>query len=191
MQSLRRAAFYFIRHGTTEWNQKQLCQGMKDIPLCKEGIDEAKALAKASTNHKIETIVTTTLLRAKETAKILHEAHPDATMHIVPELCERSWGELEGISSKEMYDIEEKEMLHPLTYTPRGGVEPRRDFAKRVERGLIKAQSCGKSPFIVSHGRVFQEVCLLLGIPPVQQVANCKIVQFTPEKNDWKADLIT
>lgn len=191
MTFLRRAPFYFIRHGKTEWNKMQLCQGMKDIPLSQDGIKEAKALAKASAHHKIDTIVTTTLSRARETADILHSAHPNAVMHIVPELCERSWGDLEGIPSKEMYEIEEKELRNLETFKPRGGVEPRKEFAKRVEQGLIKAQSCGDLPYIVSHGRVFQEVCLLLGVPPVQQVANCKIVKFSPAQKDWEADLTT
>jgi bisphosphoglycerate-dependent phosphoglycerate mutase len=38
--------FYFVRHGTTDWNIQQLCQGHTDIKLNELGRMEALELGK-------------------------------------------------------------------------------------------------------------------------------------------------
>ncbi len=38
---LIKKSFYFARHGQTEWNKQQLCQGHQDIELNEAGRQEA------------------------------------------------------------------------------------------------------------------------------------------------------
>lgn len=40
-----RKPFFFVRHGSTEWNTRHLCQGWQDIPLNDQGRQEAKNAA--------------------------------------------------------------------------------------------------------------------------------------------------
>lgn len=104
------------------------------------------------------------------------------------ELAERSWGELEGTSSEQMYEIERLE--EEFLYDPKRGVEPRYTFRERVLKGIFKAQKYSSHPFIVSHGRVFKELCYLLDMPITRQLANCKLVKITPKNNKWTATVI-
>lgn len=59
-----------IRHGETAWNKELRFQGCTDIPLCEEGIQQAKLLAKRL-EHKFDIIYASPLDRALKTAKIL------------------------------------------------------------------------------------------------------------------------
>ena len=176
--------FFFIRHAETTWNQKNLCQGQKDIPLSQKGREEAKLLANYLREFQIDCIVSSPLCRALDTAKEIHDLHPNAKFYTVAELSERSWGALEGISSKEMYDIEKLEENDP-SYTPGKKVEERHEFRKRIYQGISIAQSYDPHPLIVSHGRVFFEICLILGMPPIRQIPNCQLIEVAPNCNSW------
>lgn len=177
--------FFFIRHAETEWNQKQLCQGQKDVPLSQKGYEEAKLLANRLREFQIDCIVSSPLRRALDTAKEIYYFHPHAKFYTVSELSERSWGELEGISSKEMYDIEKLEESDP-SYTPGKKVEERCEFRKRVHQGLSIALGYATHPLIVSHGRVFVELCFILGIPPMRQLSNCQLIEVALHDNTWR-----
>lgn len=181
--------FFFVRHAQTSWNEKKLCQGQKDIFLNEQGILEAKAFASQTINVNIDCLISSPLIRALQTAKEIHHYHPNAELHTLPLLVERNWGELEGMSSEEMYAIEKLEEEDPL-YIPGKGVEPRSAFRERVHHGIVHAQKYSSNPFIVSHGRVFMELCYLLGIPPVRQLRNCQLVKITPNDSKWEAHII-
>lgn len=181
--------FFFVRHAETAWNDKKLCQGQKDIALNEKGILEAKAFAMQVKDVNIDCIITSPLTRALQTAQEICHFHSDVKIHIIPQLAERSWGELEGISSEEMYAIEKLEEENPL-YTPGRGVEPRSVFRERILSGILESQKYSSHPFIVSHGRVFMELCYLLMIPPVRQLSNCQLVKMTASDSKWKANII-
>jgi hypothetical protein len=58
--------FWFLRHGTTNWNVKGLWQGEKDIALNATGLDEAAtAAARLATISQIKAIYTSDLQRAR------------------------------------------------------------------------------------------------------------------------------
>lgn len=61
-----------IRHGITEWKVLGRSQGISDIPLNEIGRQQAVALAnRLSLEEKWDVIVTSDLLRAKETGQII------------------------------------------------------------------------------------------------------------------------
>lgn len=43
-----------VRHGKTDWNEKQLMQGRTDIPLNKTGINDALVLSKLIDDKDID-----------------------------------------------------------------------------------------------------------------------------------------
>jgi broad specificity phosphatase PhoE len=180
---------FFVRHAETDWNDKKLCQGQEDIPLNEKGIRRAKAIAEDLKDKSISCIVTSPLMRAMQTANEIKHFHLNTKLHVVSDLQERNWGELEGISSEEMYAIEKLEEENPL-YSPGRGVEQRLEFRKRVLKGFIEAQRYDPHPFVVSHGRVFMELCYILNIPPIRQLANCQIIKLTVNNSSWKANPI-
>ena len=182
MSTIERKYFFFVRHAETIWNSQKLCQGQKDIPLSEKGILEAKSFALEIQSANIECIVSSPLNRALQTAREIHHFHPDAQFHIIDELAERMWGELEGISSEQMYEIERLE--EKFLYDPEKGVEPRHIFRERVLKGIFKSQKYSSHPFIVSHGRVFKELCYLLDMPVIEQLASCQLVKIIPKNSN-------
>lgn len=62
---------YITRHGQTDWNIIPKVQGVTDIPLNKNGIEQAKKLSVEVKQYNIEQILCSPLCRAKETAKII------------------------------------------------------------------------------------------------------------------------
>jgi broad specificity phosphatase PhoE len=70
--------FFFIRHGESLWNMKNLCQGQKDIELSPKGLNDAWAFAKKSAHLPIGYICTSPLKRALKTAQIIMQYHQHA-----------------------------------------------------------------------------------------------------------------
>ena len=78
---------YIIRHGQTENNKAKLLQGRSDIPLNKDGIRQAEAAAKwfCDQQIRIDSVYSSPLIRAVETAKIIA---PEAPLFIEERLIE-------------------------------------------------------------------------------------------------------
>ncbi|MFN3691561.1 MAG: histidine phosphatase family protein [Fervidobacterium sp.] len=66
---------YLVRHGSTEWNEKQLWQGIVDTELSEKGIKEVESIGEyfSKKNIKIDLIYTSPMKRALKTALIISE----------------------------------------------------------------------------------------------------------------------
>lgn len=181
---MKQEKFYFIRHAETVWNQKTLCQGQRDIPLSQKGYKDAQHLSERLRAFPIECIISSPLCRALDTAKKIQSGHKNAKFYIVDALSERFWGDLEGMSSQEMYSIEKFEEKDPH-YIVGKKVEKRHDFRNRIRQGIGIAQSYHPHPFIVSHGRVFVEICLIFHMPPLRQISNCQLIEISKHYTQW------
>ena len=60
--------FYFIRHGETEWNRRNIIMGSRDIPLNELGLQQAHEASRALENESFDIIVSSTKKRAQQTA---------------------------------------------------------------------------------------------------------------------------
>jgi broad specificity phosphatase PhoE len=89
---------YLIRHGETDWNRQNRLQGIEDIELNENGRRQSADCARAFIGIPVEKILTSPLKRAKATADIIAEMlHTDAAI-VEPELTERDFGKLSGLS---------------------------------------------------------------------------------------------
>ena len=68
-----RVTVFIFRHGETDWNKQKLLQGHTDIPLNVIGRYQAQDLAKKLEKLRPKIILSSDLLRAKETATIAAE----------------------------------------------------------------------------------------------------------------------
>ncbi|MCB1112054.1 MAG: histidine phosphatase family protein [Chlamydiales bacterium] len=182
-------AFYFIRHGQTDWNFRKICQGNTDIPLNENGITEASKAAKSSASLSFDSIWASPLQRALHTAKMIHACNQKLPFVVNADLREREWGSIEGRASMEMYAVEEMEEKDSQ-YSPPSGVELRKHFIVRIARGVTEALSADGMPLIVSHGRVFLCLCEILNIPLIRQVPNVAIIKCVPDHSGWHVKLI-
>lgn len=92
---------YLVRHGQTNWNIEQKTQGHTDIPLNADGILEAETIAKSISKLKIDRIISSDLLRARETAEIINQLL-GVEISFDQRLREINYGDLEGIPRTEL-----------------------------------------------------------------------------------------
>lgn len=88
---------YFARHGQTVWNvQNKIC-GATDVKLTEKGYQQARMLGQRILNEeiKIDMILTSPLIRASETARIVSEI-TGIPMTVEPRLKEQCFGRYEG-----------------------------------------------------------------------------------------------
>ncbi len=184
---IKKQPFYFLRHGETDWNKQQLCQGQTDIPLNETGRTQALRNREQLKNRGIVSICYSPLLRAKETAELIGAGLENCTLYPIDELKERAWGSLEGRSSELMYAQEQKELnsLEEILEPNDRLFETRAQFLKRVALGINLALEKPSSVLIVSHGRLFHALCQLMNIPIVQQLGHETPIVCTPSSEKW------
>src|SRR5919109_3134666 len=63
--------FFLLRHGETAWNKQRRIMGRLDIPLDRDGVEQARRLAKLIPALELDAIYTSPLKRAMQTARLL------------------------------------------------------------------------------------------------------------------------
>ncbi len=89
-----------IRHGESNWNKRNIVQGIKNPHLSKQGRKQSERIAYHLRNHSFEKFYTSPLLRAFQTTKIISAYHPKVPICSVNDLVEIRLGEWEGKSLK-------------------------------------------------------------------------------------------
>ena len=98
----------FVRHGQSEWNALGRWQGQADPPLSDLGRAQARAAATAITAaatraaSPVVGIVSSTLVRALETATIISDEIGESPLHLEADLVERDAGEWSGLTRIEI-----------------------------------------------------------------------------------------
>jgi len=135
---------YFVRHGLSEMNALGLRAGSTDTPLTDEGREVARQTGVAARELHIDTIVSSPMIRALETAQIIASelGYPEDKIFTSDLLVERHFGVLEGQPYERGQDIDVVE-----------GIELAEDLFKRVRQALAWIESLpGETVLIVSHG---------------------------------------
>ena len=144
---MRDLRIYLIRHGETDWNRLSRIQGREDVPLCAEGLEQARALAESFRGVKLSAVVTSPLMRAWKTADMIAEA-AGAPVYVEPDLTERDFGSVSG----KVVDI-----FEPERYA--SDLEPLDGVAARALAVLERyAQGLSSDFAAVSHGGTINAV---------------------------------
>lgn len=86
----------FVRHGTTEWNLAGRMQGQMDTPLAEVGRIQARFLAERLQGDVWDGIISSDLIRARETAQTIADITGSPFIGVDSRLRERAFGQLEG-----------------------------------------------------------------------------------------------
>jgi phosphoserine phosphatase len=160
---------YLVRHGTTEWNREEIFRGRVDCKLNETGLAEARALEGYFRDVVIDSIYSSPLSRAMETAQTV--ALPKG-LRVIPDpaFIDLDYGEWQGLPLK---DVQEKYpdlyrfwLERPQEVTFPGGENLSRVRARAWEGFERVAQgNPGKTILVVSH-RVVTKVliCAALGL---------------------------
>lgn len=164
------------RHGQTEWNRHKMLMGRTDEPLTEEGFSQAEALAEQLKDFGITTIVSSPMLRAKQTAETVGKRLGIAPIKVHQELRERNYGQDEGRMISELKaEARARGTLYFLETPPAG--EAHSDFEERVTRafdGIIEQHS-GEKILIVSHSGVIKHIIRRLHNMSLSEILNYKI----------------
>lgn len=164
----------FVRHGETEWNRKGILQGSRDLPLNEAGLAQAHQTASLLTASRIDRVVSSPLLRARQTAQVIAGGRGLA-VETDERICERYFGAKEG---KPMVRGEFNTWWAPGS-PGKDGMEPADQFYKRVFSCLddLRSRYQNETVLMTAHGGVSIAVhCYYRGFPEdVRELA-----QFAP-----------
>jgi broad specificity phosphatase PhoE len=152
--------FGLIRHATTAWNQAKRIQGRSDPPLCEAGRAEAAAWGERLRQFSWDRLVTSPLLRARETAGRINQAL-NLPLAVDVRLGEQSWGAWEGRQLAWIEDRLTRMVPGPVTrgwtFRPPGG-ESREQVWRRSQAALVELSRRypGETLLVVIHGGVLK-----------------------------------
>ena len=154
--------FGIIRHARTDWNLEKKIQGREDIALCRQGIDEAACWGNVLKPEKFDLIVSSPMIRARQTAEIISEKI-GVDIEFDVNLREQDFGLWEGkkivdIRKNEPGTIEIQESRGWDFCPPRG--ESRNDVLKRALTAIRKAADIydGRHVLVVTHNSVIKSI---------------------------------
>ena len=162
------AKFILVRHGETLWNVEKIYRGRTDVNLDGVGIKQAELLGKYLSNWELETIYSSPLKRALDTANIIARYHK-ISVHIAEGLIDFDYGEWQSLPEQEA------KRLYPTLHNewhnnPHKVKMPSGESLEDVRRRAIEVVNDVLSKYqgsvvLVSH-RVVNKVliCSLLGL---------------------------
>ncbi|MBA58549.1 MAG: 2,3-bisphosphoglycerate-dependent phosphoglycerate mutase [Gammaproteobacteria bacterium] len=171
-----------VRHGQSEWNEKNLFTGWKNPPLTEKGITEAIAAARRVSKLAIvfDVHFTSKLLRAQQTGKIILDELDQNHILTIQNLAlnERNYGDLAGLNkdeSRERWGEEQIRIWRRSFDTPPPGGESLKDTAERVipyfQNQILPYLSTNKNVLICAHGNSLRALIMHLeGISPSEIV---------------------
>jgi broad specificity phosphatase PhoE len=146
-----------IRHGETDWNREPArCQGWAETEINEVGRAQVRDLGRALAGRGLELIVSSHLVRARQTAELLHEElGGDLSLIVDPRLAEAHRGvwETERFISI-MHDDPDgwrHYREHPESFRFPGG-ESLVDQERRVLACLQDCVQDGRRAALVTHG---------------------------------------
>lgn len=162
-----------VRHGQSEWNEKNLFTGWRDPDLTAQGVSEAKAAGRAL---KAEGLVfdiafTSDLQRAQKTLALLlaEQGQSDLPKIKNQALNERDYGDLAGLNKDDAREKWGEEQVHiwRRSYdTPPPGGESLKDTGARVlpyyEAEIEPLVKSGKNILIAAHGNSLRSLVMKL-----------------------------
>jgi probable phosphoglycerate mutase len=175
-----------LRHGRTAWNAEHRFQGQADPPLDEVGRAQAWEVAAIVAAMRPDLLVSSTALRARQTADIVAEAS-GVPVRAEARLIERGLGHWEGLTIDEVaarYPDEYAEWAAGQDVTRRGG-ETRKQVADRACAAFAELPEVELS-VLVCHGATAMALTnALLGLAQRTHVlaplANCHWTELYTE----------
>ncbi|MGL6007846.1 MAG: histidine phosphatase family protein [Culicoidibacterales bacterium] len=143
-----------IRHGETDWNRQGLIQGQTDNPLNQLGFSQAKAAAPLFLNTRIDAMISSPMIRARQTAETLaNEIDFDASDILFDSrIIERDFGAANG---KHVNDVYEQVFTGEIDH-----LESERAIMSRVMEGLTEFAHAYPAPeqviLVIAHSHVIK-----------------------------------
>ena len=175
---LVRRAFWFLRHGETDWNAQNLSQGAVDIPLNTTGLAQAQAAAAKLVGRGIASIMASPVPRARVTAEIVGAAL-GLPVGFDDDLREASYGVREGQPMTDWFHAWVDGAATPEHAEP---------FAALRLRAVAAVNRCLAQPapvLVVAHGGLFRAVRAAMRLEPNIRTPNATPYWCEPADPCW------
>jgi broad specificity phosphatase PhoE len=139
-----------VRHGETEWSRSGQHTGKTDLPLTEDGEAQARTIVTRLAGREFALVLSSPMQRARRTAELAgygERAEVDA------DLCERDYGEYEGLTTKEIrktipgWDVWRDEMT---------GGETLAQVGARADRVLERALGADGDTLVFAHSHLLR-----------------------------------
>jgi phosphoserine phosphatase len=156
-----RGVALLMRHGETEWNREGRVMGRHPVALSANGCAQVAATARFAASIKPDLIVTSPLVRARESAEILSEGMGGIEIIEDADIAEVLYGRWEGLT---YHDLIEDEHYMRYRKAPHEMATPGGETIAEVQaRGVAAvmravAANHGRRILFVSHGDIIRTV---------------------------------
>ena len=188
---IKKAKLVLVRHGQSEWNEKNLFTGWKNPGLTQQGIDEATAAGRELRNFGItfDVLFTSKLARAQITGKLILKELDLGSIPVVEDqrLNERDYGDLAGLNKDDARTRWGEEQVHiwrrSYDIPPPGG-ESLKDTAARVipyfNEVIVPHLKNGHDVLVAAHGNSLRALVMKLDDLSSQEVIQMEIKTGKP-----------
>ena len=188
-----------VRHGQSEWNEKNLFTGWRDPDLTAQGIDEAKAAGQALKQQGLvfDLAFTSDLQRAQKTLTLLlaEQGQSDLPTTQSQALNERDYGDLAGLNkddARKKWGDEQVHIWRRSYDTPPPGGESLKDTGARVlpyyDSDILPHVKTGKNILIAAHGNSLRSLVMRLEGLSSAEILNVNIDTGVPYIYQMDAD---
>ncbi|MBI4084963.1 MAG: class I tRNA ligase family protein [Candidatus Liptonbacteria bacterium] len=153
-----KSRWFLVRHGETDYNKMGLIQGATDTPLNETGMAQAREAGQKLKPYNIDLIVSSDLIRCRQTAEIIAETIKEETgaeILFEEKLRERHQGEIEGLPREKFLKNPRDEYSYEGKYM---GAESYRELEERAWQAFSShhLKNHHKNVVLVTHGGVMR-----------------------------------
>ena len=199
---MKKSILVLVRHGQSEWNQKNLFTGWKDPKLTHQGINEAVEAGKSlkAEDMNFDIMLTSDLFRAQETGRLILKEMDQTDIPFVKHqsLNERNYGDLAGLNKDDARERWGEEQVHiwrrSFDIPPPGG-ESLKNTAERVlpyfESEIMPKIDEGLNVLIAAHGNSLRALVMQLENIGPEEIVKLEIATGDPLIYDCTHQTIT
>lgn len=199
---MKKSILVLVRHGQSEWNQKNLFTGWKDPKLTHQGINEAVEAGKSlkAEGMNFDIMFTSDLFRAQETGRLILKEMDQTDIPFVKHqsLNERNYGDLAGLNKDDARERWGEEQVHiwrrSFDIPPPGG-ESLKNTAERVlpyfESEIMPKIDEGLNVLIAAHGNSLRALVMQLENIDPEEIVKLEIATGDPLIYDCTHQTIT
>lgn len=199
---MKKSILVLVRHGQSEWNQKNLFTGWKDPKLTHQGINEAVEAGKSlkAEDMNFDIMFTSDLFRAQETGRLILKEMDQTDIPFVKHqsLNERNYGDLAGLNKDDARERWGEEQVHiwrrSFDIPPPGG-ESLKNTAERVlpyfESEIMPKIDEGLNVLIAAHGNSLRALVMQLENIGPEEIVKLEIATGDPLIYDCTHQIIT
>ncbi len=154
-----------VRHGQTASSARSAYSGRSDIPLTDVGREQAREAAQQLTGARVDAVITSPLIRARDTAQAIADA-TGAPLTVDERLTEVDYGPFEGLdraAAREQIGAPFDAWRDDPFGAPVPGMEPLDEALHRARAATADAIAAHDHPVIVGHQGILRIVLVALG----------------------------